>query len=56
MINIDDNSININYRILTEQVNLTSNELDTKSTNEIVKIFCEADKEPQKLLKMLLQR
>ena len=48
MINIDDNSININYRILTEQVNLTSNELDTKSTNEIVKIFCEADKEPQK--------
>jgi len=48
MINIDDNSININYRILTEQVNLTSIELDNKSTNEIVKIFCEADKEPQK--------
>ncbi len=48
MINIDDNAININYRILTEQVNITSNELDTKSTNEIVKIFCEADKEPQK--------
>ncbi len=48
MSNINDNSLNINYRILTEQVNLTSNELDTKSTNEIVKIFSEADKEPQK--------
>ena len=29
-------------------INLISNELDTKSTNEIVNIFSEADKEPQK--------
>ncbi|MBW3041944.1 N-acetylmuramic acid 6-phosphate etherase [Prochlorococcus marinus] len=42
------NSVNDNYRILTEHINLTSIDLDTKSTNEIVKIFSEADKEPQK--------
>ena len=44
MIDSKDN----NHRILTEQINLTSLDLDTKSTNEIVKIFNEADKEPQK--------
>ena len=37
-----------NYRILTEQINLTSIDLDNKSTIEVVQIFCEADKEPQK--------
>ncbi len=47
MINLNRNSKNNNYRILTEQINLTSNELDTKSTYEIVNIFSEADKEPQ---------
>jgi len=48
MINLNRNSKNNNYRILTEQINLISNELDTKSTNDIVNIFSEADKEPQK--------
>jgi len=48
MINSINESKNINHRILTEQINITSNELDTKSTNEIVNIFSEADKEPQK--------
>ena len=47
MINTNS-SKNNNYRILTEQINITSNELDTKSTIEIVNIFSEADKEPQK--------
>tara|TARA_Y100001968_G_scaffold158310_1_gene144749 strand:- start:894 stop:1835 length:942 start_codon:yes stop_codon:yes gene_type:complete len=37
--------------ILTEQINLTSKDLDTKSTFEIVNIFSEADKEPQKAVK-----
>ena len=36
------------YQILTEQINPDSHEIDTKSTYEIVKIFTEADKEPQK--------
>ena len=48
MININNNSKINNYRILTEQINTTSNDLDTKSTNEIVNIFSEADREPQK--------
>ena len=48
MINLNNDSKNNNYRILTEQINLASKELDIKSTNEIVNIFCEADKEPQK--------
>jgi len=47
MIKLNNYSKNNNYRILTEQINLKSNELDIKSTNEIVKIFSEADKEPQ---------
>ena len=48
MSDINNHSKNIIHRILTEQINLTSNELDTKSTKEIVNIFSEADKEPQK--------
>ena len=48
MNNIYNNSKNNNSRILTEQINITSNDLDTKSTNQIVQIFSEADKEPQK--------
>ena len=44
---LDNNS----YRILTEQINLSSLDLDTKSTYEIVKIFSAADKEPQKAVK-----
>ena len=36
------------YQILTEQINPNSLEIDTKSTFEIVNIFTEADKEPQK--------
>ena len=48
MINSNNNLKDINYRILTEQINITSNELDQKSTYEVVNIFSEADKEPQK--------
>ena len=48
MINFNINSNRNKYRILTEQINTTSNELDIKSTFEIVNIFSEADKEPQK--------
>ena len=48
MINLNNDSKNNKSRILTEQINLTSNELDIKSTSEIVNIFSEADKEPQK--------
>ena len=48
MINLNNDSKNNNYRILTEQINLSSNEFDIKSTTEIVNIFSEADKEPQK--------
>ena len=51
MININNDSNNNNFGILTEQINLTSNELDIKSTNDIVNIFSEADKEPQKAVK-----
>jgi len=47
MIHLNNNSKNNQYRILTEQINLTSIDLDTKSTNEIVSIFSESDKEPQ---------
>ena len=48
MINFNINLNRNKYRILTEQINTTSNELDIKSTYEIVNIFSEADKEPQK--------
>ena len=47
-------NINNNHRILTEQINLTSNNLDTKSTNEIVNIFSEANKEPQKAVEQAI--
>tara|TARA_Y100001968_G_scaffold106838_1_gene96577 strand:+ start:378 stop:1307 length:930 start_codon:yes stop_codon:yes gene_type:complete len=48
MKNLNINSDVNQYRILTEQINTSSNELDIKSTYEIVNIFSEADKEPQK--------
>ena len=48
MINLNNKLKDNNYRILTERINLTSIDLDTKSTYEIVKLFSEADKEPQK--------
>ena len=48
MTNLTNKSKDNNYRILTEQINLTSIDLDTKSTKEIVKVFTTADKEPQK--------
>ena len=48
MINSSNKLKDNNYRILTERTNLTSIDLDTKSTFEIVKLFSEADKEPQK--------
>tara|TARA_Y100001968_G_scaffold278728_1_gene274207 strand:- start:1084 stop:2016 length:933 start_codon:yes stop_codon:yes gene_type:complete len=51
MINSNNSSKDNNYRILTEQINLNSVDLDTKSTYEIVKLFSEADKEPQKAVK-----
>ena len=54
MINSNKKSRDNNYRILTEQINLTSNDLDTKSTNEIVRIFSEADKEPQKAVEQAI--
>ena len=44
--NTDTNDYNI--PILTEQINLSSIDLDLKSTLDIVNIFSEADKEPQK--------
>ena len=40
--------------ISTEQVNLTSIDLDTKSTKEIVDIFSEADKQPQKAVNLAI--
>ena len=39
MISLNNISKNNNYRILTEQINLTSKDLDIKSTHEIVNIF-----------------
>ncbi len=45
---------NSNYQLLTEQINLNSNELDTKSTKEIVNIFNEADKVPQKAVEQAI--
>ena len=54
MSDTNNHSKNIIHRILTEQINLTSNELDTKSTKEIVNIFSEADKEPQKAVESVI--
>ena len=48
MIKLNNNLQDNNSPILTEQVNLSSIDLDTKSTVEIVNLFSEADKEPQK--------
>jgi len=50
MIDCNKNS----FPVLTEQVNSTSLELDTKSTIEIVNIFSEADKEPQKAVNLAI--
>jgi len=36
------------HKILTEQINPNSHEIDNKSTYEMVNIFTQADKEPQK--------
>ena len=54
MINTNKISKDDNNRILTERVNLTSIDLDTKSTNEIVTIFSEADKAPQKAVEQAI--
>ena len=54
MINSNEQLSDNNYRILTEKINLTSTDLDIKSTGEIVKIFCEADKEPQKAVEQAI--
>ena len=51
---LNNDSKNNNYRLLTEQINLTSIELDIKSTNEIVNIFSEADKEPQRAVEQAI--
>ena len=48
MINLNNHKIDNESPILTEQINLTSLDLDSKSTIEIVNLFSEADKEPQK--------
>ena len=48
MINLNNNSKDRYSSILTEQINLSSLDLDSKSTTEIVNLFSEADKEPQK--------
>tara|TARA_B100000965_G_scaffold122186_1_gene101053 strand:+ start:3363 stop:4292 length:930 start_codon:yes stop_codon:yes gene_type:complete len=48
--NIKDHSL----KILTERINLESVDIDTKSTNEIVNIFSEADKEPQKAVNLAI--
>ena len=47
MINSNSKYSTNNSSILTEQINLSSVDLDAKSTIEIVNIFSEADKEPQ---------
>ena len=48
MIDSNNNSSDNNSTILTEQINLSSLDLDTKSTIDIVNIISEADIEPQK--------
>ncbi len=54
MTNSNINSEKITTTILTEQINLNSLDLDTKSTLEIVNIFSEADKEPQRAVKLAI--
>ena len=48
------NSNDYKSKILTEQVNLNTIDLDTKSTIEIVNLFSEADKEPQKAVNLAI--
>ena len=48
MIKFNTDTEDDNIPILTEQINLSSIDLDIKSTIDIVNIFSEADKEPQK--------
>ena len=48
MIKCNTDTDDDNIPILTEQINLSSIDLDIKSTIDIVNIFSEADKEPQK--------
>ena len=48
MIKCNNDTDDYNIPILTEQINLSSIDLDIKSTIDIVNIFSEADKEPQK--------
>ena len=48
MSNLYNDSKPYNLNILTEQINLNSLDLDSKSTIDIVKLFSESDKEPQK--------
>ncbi len=48
MIDLNIHTKNQRIPILTEQININSLELDTQSTLEIVNLFSEADKEPQK--------
>ena len=48
MIKCNTDNDDDNISILTEQINLSSIDLDIKSTIDIVNIFSEADKEPQK--------
>ena len=47
MIDLNNHFENKPISILTEQINLTSLDLDSKSTTQIVNLFSEADKEPQ---------
>ena len=44
MIDLNNHFENKPISILTEQINLTSLDLDSKSTTEIVNLFSEADK------------
>ncbi len=48
MINLNNHYNDNTIPILTEQINLNSLDLDSKSTIEIVNLFSEADKEPQR--------
>ena len=48
MIKLNDHPKDNELTLLTEQINFSSVDLDAKSTIEIVNLFSEADKEPQK--------
>ena len=51
MINLNNHYKDKTINILTEQINLNSLDLDCKSTIEIVNLFSEEDKEPQRAVK-----